>query len=119
MANWQTDNTNYLSKTHLGEGGDDPSQARSELVALLDEVNEILKTRGVANGICDLDESAKVPAARLVDVIDSDQLRADAVTQEKIAPSSVSFDKLKATVTNETTPPTGGSPGDMHFIYVS
>ena len=34
-----------LTKTHLDQGSDDPSQARVELVALLDMVNDILSSK--------------------------------------------------------------------------
>lgn len=111
--------TTVLAKTHLDEGSDDPSQARTQLEAVLDIVNEILESRGIANGLADLDDGGKVVAARLANVIGSDQLQNGAVLQDKVAGGQISFDKLKATITSDTAEPTGGENGDMHFIYVN
>jgi len=108
-----------LSKVHLDEGSDDPSQARSELVALLDMVNDILDSRGLANGLADLDSTGKVTASRLANHIGATELKSNAVTTSKIQDGQVNFYKFKATVTSDTSAPTGGTSGDMHFIYVS
>jgi len=53
------------TKQHLDQGTDMPSLARVELVALIDKVNLIINSYAAALGICDLDSSGKVPAARL------------------------------------------------------
>lgn len=114
VPNWTT----VLAKTHLDAGSDDPSQARQQLEALLDIVNEVLQSRGVAGGLADLDDGGKVVAARLANVIGSTELQNGAVTQDKVGSSAISFDKFKATITSSTAAPTGGVNGDMHFIYV-
>ena len=113
------DFSTVLTKTHLDQATDDPSQARAELVALLDMVNDILSSRGEASGLADLDSSGKITSARLANHIGATELKNDAVTADKILNQSVNFYKLKATVTSSTTAPTGGSSGDLHFIYSS
>jgi len=59
---WPTDD---LTTTHLDAATDDPSQARAELYALALKVKAILAARAVASGVCDLDASTLIPAARL------------------------------------------------------
>ena len=59
---WPTDN---LSTEHLDSGTDNPSLARVILKALIDRYNTIKSARGTADGICELDESGKVPSARI------------------------------------------------------
>lgn len=108
-----------LTKVHLDEGGDDPSQARAELVALLDMVNDILESRGLANGLADLDSNGKVTQARLDNMIGENQLQTDAIVTNKIQDGAVTFYKMKATITTNTATPSGGTSGDMHFIVAS
>lgn len=112
------DFTTVLSKTHLDEGSDDPSQARTQLEAVIDIVNELLESRGLANGLADLGSDGKIVKARLANIIDTDEIVNSAVNQDKLASQSVSFDKFKATITSNTAAPTGGSNGDMHFVYL-
>ena len=113
------DFSTVLTKTHLDEGGDDPSQARAELVSLLDMVNDILSSRGLANGLADLDSSGKVTSARLADTIGQTELQTNAISTDKIQDGQITFYKLKATITSDTSVPTGGTSGDFHFIVAS
>ena len=113
------DFSTVLSKTHLDQGSDDPSQARVELLALLNMVNDILSSRGLANGLADLDSTGKIPVARLNDLISELELKVNAVSTNKIQDGAVNFYKMKATITSDTSTPTGGSSGDMHFIVAS
>ena len=113
MPTWPT----TLAKTHLDEPGDDPSQARAELVSLLDAVNDILALRAALSGICDLDGSGKIPVARLIDVIDNTALADDAVESAAIKAGEVNFLHWNATLTSATAAPTGGTDGDIHLIY--
>lgn len=106
-----------LAKTHLDEPSDDPSQARAELVALLDSVNSIIALRAALSGICDLDAAGKIPAARLTDVITNPCMAADAIQSAEIKAGEVNFLHWKATLTNTATTPTGGADGDIHLIY--
>tara|TARA_Y100000004_G_scaffold74501_2_gene83680 strand:- start:3616 stop:3972 length:357 start_codon:yes stop_codon:yes gene_type:complete len=113
-----TDWTTVLSKTHLDEGTDDPSQARTQLEAVIDIINDLLESRGIANGLADLGSDGKVVTDRLTNVIGTDQLVNLSVNNDKIASQAVTFDKFKATITSDKNAPTGGSNGDMHFIYL-
>lgn len=106
-----------LSKTHLDEASDDPSQARAELAATVDAVNAIAAARAAASGICDLDASGKIPVARLQDVIDASALADEAVEGAAIKAGEVNFLHWNATLTNATATPTGGANGDIHLIY--
>lgn len=108
-----------LAATHLDQATDDPSQARNQLKLLLDEVNSILGDRGAAGGLCDLDSTGKVPGTRLVDVIDNSQLKTNSISEAKIQDGAISFNKFKATVTSDTATPSGGTDGDMWFIYLT
>ena len=113
------DFSTVLSKTHLDQGSDDPSQARLELVTLLDMVNDILSSRGVANGLADLNASGLIPSTRLTDTISDTELKTNAVTTDKVQDGAINFYKMKATITSNTAAPTGGTSGDMHFIVAS
>ena len=106
-----------LTKTHLDEPADDPSQARSELVANVDATNDIIASRAAASGICDLDAAGKIPVARLQDVVDASALADDAVVAAGIKTGEVNFLHWNATLTNNQATPTGGSDGDIHLIY--
>tara|TARA_R100000773_G_scaffold44619_1_gene46572 strand:- start:372 stop:722 length:351 start_codon:yes stop_codon:yes gene_type:complete len=108
-----------LSTTHTDQATDDPSQARADINSLINEVNLLLADRGANSGFCDLDSTGKVPAARLTDTVGETELKSVAVTNEKVAPAAITFDKFKATITTSTTTPTGGSVGDMHFVYIA
>ena len=108
-----------LTKTHLDQGSADPSQARVELVALLDMVNDILSSRGLSNGLADLDSTGKIPVARLNNLITDTELKTNAVTTDKVQDGAITFYKMKATITSDTTAPTGGTSGDIHFIVAS
>jgi hypothetical protein len=106
-----------LSKTHLDQTSDDPSQARAELAAGIDAVNDIIGSRDAASGICPLDASGLVPTSNLAAAVDNAALQDDAVEADNIADSQIGFNHLKATITNDTATPTGGSDGDLWFIY--
>lgn len=113
------DFSTVLSKTHLDQGSDDPSQARAELVTLLDMVNDILSSRGVANGLADLNASGLIPSSRLTSSVGDTELKTNAVTTDKVQDGAINFYKMKATITSNTSAPTGGTSGDMHFIVAS
>jgi len=53
------------TKTHLDASSDDPSQARAELAALVDAINEIRSANGAASGFAMLDSDSELPAANL------------------------------------------------------
>jgi hypothetical protein len=59
---WPTDT---ITTTYLDAGTDDPSLARAELKTVADKVKDIIAGRATASGVCDLDASALIPAARL------------------------------------------------------
>lgn len=59
---WPTDT---LTTTHLDAATDDPSQARVELKAAVDLLKAVIAGRATASGVCDLDASTLIPAARL------------------------------------------------------
>jgi hypothetical protein len=54
-----------LTYAYLDAPTDDPSLARAELLAGIQAINSIIACRAATSGICDLDSSGKVPAARL------------------------------------------------------
>tara|TARA_B100000519_G_C14167480_1_gene402247 strand:+ start:337 stop:690 length:354 start_codon:yes stop_codon:yes gene_type:complete len=113
------DFSTVLSKTHLDQGSDDPSQARVELLNAITMINDILSSRGLASGLADLDSSGKIPSARLTDLISDTELKTNSVTTDKVQDGAVNFYKMKATITSSTSVPTGGTSGDMHFIVAS
>jgi len=59
---WPVDD---LSTEHFDAGSDSPAAARSLIKRLIDIVKAILGLRGAANGLCELDDQAKVPATRI------------------------------------------------------
>ena len=64
--------TTQLTYANLDASGDDPSQARVELLTALQRINQILSAYNVASGICPLDGSAQVPAANLANATVAD-----------------------------------------------
>lgn len=59
---WPTDD---LVTANTDQGTDNPSLARAMINTLLLRVKEIIGSRGVVNGVCDLDATSKVPIGRL------------------------------------------------------
>ena len=59
---WPTDD---LSSEHFDAGADSPAHARSVIKKAIDYLKAILGARGAADGLCELDANAKVPAARI------------------------------------------------------
>lgn len=57
--------------TNLDSDADDPSQARADLKAALDEVTAVIDGRGSASGVASLDASTKILATELPDEINS------------------------------------------------
>jgi len=62
MGVWPTDD---ITKVNLDETGDDPAQARAELVVLIDRVKEIIGALNANSGVCGLDSSGDVEMAQL------------------------------------------------------
>jgi len=59
---WPVDDINL---TNTDQGSDDPSLARTDLNITQQRLKEVIAGRGTADGVCDLDSSAKVPISRL------------------------------------------------------
>jgi microcystin-dependent protein len=57
--------TTTISTTHMDAAGDDPSQARAEIKQMADNVNDIKNSKGVANGLAELDAGGLLPIAQL------------------------------------------------------
>ena len=62
-------NASNIVTTNLDSAADDPSQARADLYAALVELAAVINGRNTTNGVCGLDSSGLVPAARLPDAI--------------------------------------------------
>lgn len=87
--------TTGLTKTHLDQSSDDPSQARAELEALYDKVVEMLNNTGTGNEyVLKLTNTGDIPSGVL-------------------APNSTAWDGANKTVS--TSDPSGGSDGDIWF----
>lgn len=114
MSTWPSQTA---AKTHLDETTDDPSQARAELAAAIDLLNQAINARAQALGVCDLDAAGLVPSARLTGSVDSAAIQTDAVQSAEIKAGEVNFLHWNATLTSDPTPPTGGVDGDIHLIY--
>lgn len=109
--------TETVSTSDVDQGSDSPKQARIAFLDLFTKFNQMINSFGAALGICPLDANARVPSTNLEAAVDHDALQADAVGGDNIKASVVTFNHLKATITNDPAVPTGGSDGDMHFIY--
>lgn len=57
--------------TNLDSGADDPSLARADLKAALDELKAVINGRNATNGVAGLDGSGLIPAGILPDTIES------------------------------------------------
>lgn len=64
-------NTNNIVTTNLDAASDDPSQARANLKAALDEISNIINGRGEASGVASLDSNTLIPAAQIPDELNS------------------------------------------------
>ena len=64
-------NANNIVTTNLSAGTDDPSQARANLKAALDEITNIINARGEASGIASLDSNTLIPAAQIPNELNS------------------------------------------------
>ena len=53
-----------ITKIHVDEVKDNPQQARAELEAAIDAINDIINSRAAVSGICELDAAGKIPIAR-------------------------------------------------------
>ena len=60
-----------------------------------------------------------IPRGILNNLITDTELKTNAVTTDKVQDGAITFYKMKATITSDTTAPTGGTSGDMHFIVAS
>ncbi len=58
-------NKTGLDDTHLDAGKDNPGLARAAILAMLRAVIALIDSRGVADGVCELNAQAKVPAGRI------------------------------------------------------
>ena len=59
---WPTDD---LATDHFDAGADSPADARPVLKKVIDYLKAIIAAPGVADGLCELDANAKVPATRI------------------------------------------------------
>lgn len=59
---WPTDD---IAMTHLDGVGDDPSQARAQILTAMQRVKNIIAARGDVNGVASLDVTTRVPLAQL------------------------------------------------------
>ena len=64
-------NANNIVTTNLDAASDDPSQARANLKAALDEITNIINARGQASGIASLDSNTLIPAAQIPNELNS------------------------------------------------
>ena len=64
-------NANNIVTTNLDAGTDDPSAARANLKAALDEISNIIGGRGTASGIASLDSNTLIPAAQIPNELNS------------------------------------------------
>jgi len=60
-------NASNVVTTNLDNSADDPSLARADLYAALLELTAVINGRNSTNGVCGLDSSSLIPAARLPD----------------------------------------------------
>lgn len=109
--------TEQISVADIDQGTDSPKLARLAFLDGFSKLNQIMRSWGVALGICPLDANAKVPSTNLVASVDHAAIQDNAVEGSNIKDAVVNFNHLKATITNDPTAPTGGADGDMHFIY--
>jgi hypothetical protein len=61
-----------ISTNNLDDASDKPANARADLLSAVQAVNDIVDSRGVANGVASLDGSGHVPDAQIPDTISSD-----------------------------------------------
>ena len=73
---WPADD---LTTTHLDAGSDSPAQARSELLAAITRLKQVIDARGIANGVASLDNGAQVPAAQIPKLPIADGIFSDIV----------------------------------------
>ena len=64
-------NASNIVTTNLDNAADDPSQARADIYAALVELAAVINGRNTTSGVCGLDSTGLVPAARLPDAITS------------------------------------------------
>lgn len=54
-----------ITTTHLDSASDDPSQARAEILAAVEELQAVVAGRNTTNGVAPLDNNGLVPAENL------------------------------------------------------
>ena len=62
-------NAGNVVTTNLDAGTDDPSLARADLKAALDELSAVIGGRGTASGVASLDTGTKIPNTQLPNTI--------------------------------------------------
>ena len=109
--------TTPIDTTQLDQGTDTPKTARASLHDAVVKLNAIITSAGQALSFLQLDANAKVPTSSLTSAVDHDAIQPNAVEADNILNGQINFLHLKATITNNPSPPTGGTNGDLHFIY--
>lgn len=61
-----------VSTTNLDSASDKPADARADLLSAVQSLNDIINSRGVANGVASLNSSGVIPDAQIPDSISSD-----------------------------------------------
>ena len=54
-----------VTTTAMDQGTDIPANARSDFLDAVNKLNDMIASRGVASGVCDLDATTKIPVARM------------------------------------------------------
>ena len=109
--------TTTVPVSDVDEGGDKPKLARTAFLTAFNLLNAIINSLNQINGVCGLDATAKVPSTNLGGAVDNPALQDDAVNGRTVEAGQINFTHFKATITNDPAAPTGGTDGDMHFIY--
>jgi hypothetical protein len=58
-------NNNNITTSHLDSSSDDPSQARAEILAAIQELQSVIAGRNTTSGVAPLDAGGLIPAANL------------------------------------------------------
>lgn len=109
--------TEPVSTEKLDEGTDSPKEARDSLYQAVQKLNAAISSVNQALGVCVLNADSKIDSSLLEGAVDANALQSAVVNADKLANQAVTFLKLKATLTADTSEPTGGNDGDFWFIY--
>lgn len=94
MTAFPSGSSNNVNTSNLDSASDQPKNARADLLALTQRVNEIINSYDTANGLCALNASGKVDTSKLTGQIGSSQLGTDAVNGTNIEDDSIDSEHI-------------------------